>query len=186
MPTIAGLAGTRHQVVLFSCQRQRFEWLRSRDPAWFDAHVSSQPVSPAAPSTPPPPPTPPRRAPPPTHDQQHAETHTESNTKEVALSIGFLGKDFKFLKRDSHLSVVVRNGTFMGHIGHEERSRREQERKSCRKLCLLVAHQVSVMSQLDVTACHSSVSQRVVANYPLALSSSRYCLVGSVGLVAFS
>ena len=46
---LAGLAGTRHQVVLFSCQRERFEWLRSRDPAWFDAHVSSQPVRPAAP-----------------------------------------------------------------------------------------------------------------------------------------
>ncbi|HPD17248.1 MAG TPA: AAA family ATPase [Planctomycetota bacterium] len=35
----------RHQVVLFSCQRQRFQWLRTRDARWFDANVVTRSVS---------------------------------------------------------------------------------------------------------------------------------------------
>jgi len=42
---LAEMACERHQVVVFSCQCQRFEWLRSRDPAWFDAHVAPHHVS---------------------------------------------------------------------------------------------------------------------------------------------
>lgn len=34
-----------HQVVLFSCQRQRFQWLRGRDPRWFDANVVTRSLS---------------------------------------------------------------------------------------------------------------------------------------------
>ena len=39
---LADLAGERHQVVIFSCQCQRFEWLRSRGQGWFDAHVATR------------------------------------------------------------------------------------------------------------------------------------------------
>jgi len=31
-----------HQVVLFSCQKQRFQWLRERDPEWYDNHIVQQ------------------------------------------------------------------------------------------------------------------------------------------------
>ena len=44
---LAAMARERHQVVIFSCQRQRFEWLRARDPAWFDANVAPRHIGPA-------------------------------------------------------------------------------------------------------------------------------------------
>ena len=31
-----------HQVVVFSCQKQRFQWLRERDPEWYDNHIVQQ------------------------------------------------------------------------------------------------------------------------------------------------
>ena len=45
---LAELTST-HQILLFSCQRQRFEWLGTRDPGWFDAHIAARNVRPAAP-----------------------------------------------------------------------------------------------------------------------------------------
>jgi len=48
MRVLAEMAGDRHQVVIFSCQRQRFEWLRSQDPEWFDAHVATRRIDRAA------------------------------------------------------------------------------------------------------------------------------------------
>ena len=49
MHVLAELAGDRHQVIVFSCQCQRFEWLRSREPQWFDAHVAPRRIG--APTT---------------------------------------------------------------------------------------------------------------------------------------
>lgn len=48
MRILAEFAADRHQIVLFSCQRQRFEWLRTRDPEWFAAHVAPRSIRPAA------------------------------------------------------------------------------------------------------------------------------------------
>ena len=48
MRVLAEMAGGRHQVIIFSCQRQRFEWLRSQDPEWFDAHVATRRIDRAA------------------------------------------------------------------------------------------------------------------------------------------
>jgi hypothetical protein len=39
------LARDRHQVVLFSCQRQRFQWLQSRDADWFNAHITRRSIT---------------------------------------------------------------------------------------------------------------------------------------------
>ncbi|MBM4041547.1 MAG: hypothetical protein FJ290_23855 [Planctomycetes bacterium] len=36
---LADLSASRHQIILFSCQNQRFHWLRNRDPRWFDTHL---------------------------------------------------------------------------------------------------------------------------------------------------
>jgi len=42
---LSELALGRHQVILFSCQRQRFEWLRSRNPKWFETHIARRRVA---------------------------------------------------------------------------------------------------------------------------------------------
>jgi len=34
------LARSRHQVILFSCQTHRFQWLRERDPQWFGTNLA--------------------------------------------------------------------------------------------------------------------------------------------------
>ncbi len=44
MRILADLARNRHQIVLFSCQRQRFQWLRERDPRWFDSSLTIRPL----------------------------------------------------------------------------------------------------------------------------------------------
>jgi len=44
MRVLAELARGRHQIVLFSCQHQRFNWLRARDPQWFDSHIARRKV----------------------------------------------------------------------------------------------------------------------------------------------
>ncbi|MFW6108205.1 MAG: hypothetical protein ACOC8D_00175 [bacterium] len=47
MRVLADLEAQQHQVVIFSCQCQRFKWLRENDPEWFDAHVASRRIGPA-------------------------------------------------------------------------------------------------------------------------------------------
>ncbi|MFP4058154.1 MAG: AAA family ATPase [Candidatus Brocadiia bacterium] len=36
---LAEMSQGRHQVIIFSCQRQRFKWLRERDREWFADHI---------------------------------------------------------------------------------------------------------------------------------------------------
>lgn len=45
MHLLADLARGRHQVLLFSCQRQRFNWLRDRDRRWYDTHVAFRAIA---------------------------------------------------------------------------------------------------------------------------------------------
>lgn len=40
MRALADLARGRQQVIIFSCQRQRFNWLRERDKRWYDTHIA--------------------------------------------------------------------------------------------------------------------------------------------------
>jgi hypothetical protein len=42
---LADLAADNHQVVIFSCHRQRYEWLRTRDPKWFDECIAHRSVT---------------------------------------------------------------------------------------------------------------------------------------------
>jgi len=46
MHVLGEFASGNHQVLLFSCQRQRFQALRSRDPEWFDSAIAIQNVRP--------------------------------------------------------------------------------------------------------------------------------------------
>jgi len=39
------------QIILLTCHRARFEWLRARDPAWFDAHIALLQMPGASPAT---------------------------------------------------------------------------------------------------------------------------------------
>ncbi|HUT33696.1 MAG TPA: AAA family ATPase [Planctomycetota bacterium] len=52
MRVLGELPRSRHQLILFSCQGQRFQWLRNRDPRWFDTHVALRRIASARPGTP--------------------------------------------------------------------------------------------------------------------------------------
>lgn len=45
MRLLGELAADRHQVVLFSCQLQRFQWLQSRDADWFSSHIARRSIT---------------------------------------------------------------------------------------------------------------------------------------------
>ena len=42
---LAELAGDRHQIIIFSCHHQRYEWLRAGDPKWFDQYIAHRSVT---------------------------------------------------------------------------------------------------------------------------------------------
>lgn len=45
MELLAELARENFQILLFSCQRQRFRWLEDSDPHWFNANVTCQNIA---------------------------------------------------------------------------------------------------------------------------------------------